>query len=56
MTKFSYKIDCKTTTLLNKINITTYFENPVVEWHVLYTILIRMSNFVSIGYNLLYDL
>ena len=56
MIKFSYKIDYKTTTLLNKINITIYFENPVVEWHVLYTILIRMSNFVLIGYNLLYDL
>ena len=32
--KFSYKIG----TLLNKINITTYFENITIELNVLYTL------------------
>ena len=40
MTNFSYKIgsSLKVTTLLNKINIITYFENLTVELHVIYTL------------------
>ena len=34
MKKFNYKI----TTLLNKINITIYFENLTIELHVLYAL------------------
>ena len=41
MTKFYYKIGCslrlQATTLLNKINITIYFENLTIRLHVLYT-------------------
>ena len=34
-TKFRYKIGCS---LLNKIDIITYFENLTVKFHVLYTL------------------
>ena len=35
--KFSYKISYNLTiTLFNKVNITTYFENLIVELYVLY--------------------
>ena len=39
-TKFSHKNSCslRPIILLNKINITTYFENLTVELHVLYTL------------------
>ena len=45
-------------TLLNKINITIYFKILTIELHILYTlnIYIYISNFVLIGYYLLYDL
>ena len=36
-TKFSYKSGYSVT-LLNKINIITYFENLTVELHVIYTL------------------
>ena len=40
MKNISYKIgsSLKVTTLLNKINIITYFENLTVELHFLYTL------------------
>ena len=45
----------KVITLLNKINITTYFENLSVELRVFYAFNTHV-NFVSIEYYLLYDL
>ena len=36
------------------LNVTTYFENLTIELYVFYAN--NMSNFVSIGYYLLYDL
>ena len=44
-----------TTTLLNKINITTYFKNLMVKLYI-FILLIYMSNFILIRYYLLYDL
>ena len=39
-TKFSYKISCNLmlVTLLDKINITTYFENVTVKLNVFYAL------------------
>ena len=37
------QLQYKTTTLLNKINITTYFENLTVELHVLYALNIHVK-------------
>ena len=43
-TNFSYKISySKATTLVNKINITTYFENLTVELYVLYALNIHVK-------------
>ena len=42
-------------TLTKKINIAINFENQIVRLHILYA-LNMMSNFVSIRYNLLFDL
>ena len=49
MTNFSYKIgsSLKVTTLLNKINIITYFENLTVELHFLYV----LNTHVKFGVN-----
>ena len=44
MTKFRHKIGCSVRlTLLNKINITTYFENLIVELHVFYSLNIHIK-------------
>ena len=49
LSKFIYnkkilsKVVAKATNLLNKINITTYFENLTVELHVLYALNIRVK-------------
>ena len=51
-TKFSYKNGCSVT-LLNKINIITYFENLTLNY--MFFTLLRV-NFVLIEYYLLYDL
>ena len=46
-TKFSYKIgyslSLQATTLLNKINITIYFENLTIRFHVFYTLNIHIK-------------
>ena len=51
--KFSYKID-----LLNKINITTYFKNLIVELHVLYALNTHVKFFyeLNIIYYMIYKL
>ena len=49
LSKFIYnkkilsKVVAKATNLLNKINITTYFENLIVELYVLYTLNIHVK-------------
>ena len=49
LSKFTYnkkilsKVVAKATNLLNKINITTYFENLIVELYVLYTLNIHVK-------------
>ena len=49
LSKFTYnkkilsKVVAKATNLLNKINITTYFENLIVELYVLYALNIHVK-------------
>ena len=49
LSKFTYnkkilsKVVAKAINLLNKINITTYFENLIVELYVLYTLNIHVK-------------
>ena len=45
-----------TYSLLNKINITTYFENLIIKLYDHYAFNIHILNFVLIGYYLLYNL
>ena len=42
------------TTLTEKINIITYFENLIIKLHVFY-ILKHMSNFIPVEYYLLFN-
>ena len=52
----SYKIDCnQRLTVVNIINITTYFENLIIKLHVFYALNTHVK-FVSIGYYLSYNL
>ena len=54
LSKFTYnkkilsKVVAKATNLLNKINITTYFENLIVELYVLYTLNIHVKFCVNL--------
>ena len=47
-------LQTKTTTSIKKINMTTYFENLIIDY-MFFIFLTHMSNFVIIGYYLLYD-
>ena len=53
LSKFTYnkkilsKVIVKATNLLNKINITTYFENLIVELYVLYALNILVKFYVN---------
>ena len=53
LSKFTYnkkilsKVVAKATNLLNKINITTYFENLIVELYVLYALNILVKFYVN---------
>ena len=45
--KILSKVVAKATNLLNKINITTYFENLIVELYVLYALNILVKFYVN---------
>ena len=40
-------LQLKSTTLLNKINITIYFKNLIVELHILYTLNMHVKFYVN---------